>query len=375
VAHELLTLFSGANALPNRNLLFLEMRAMNRSLRCFWHCLLIFPFVAVFTVPSPAGSKKGQKALPPDLAVATGQGAFFVSAELGKVFHGPEAEAIKKVSRLHPIVLTAHMETMKEDFGFRLDDLERIIAFGDLTSVIVTTRKPLDRKKTLETLAPNATKKTAAGKSYYVSDKQPKAVYPINDRSLLIGTPDGIKFPLERLADTKVAGGELQGAIEAAADRPLLIIAMNPKFFRETAKQAGDQAEPFLPLLEAKSWRATLQTAGGLRLRLRAEFANDEAAKKASPGLAKALAGLNDHLDFLGKQMPAFFEAQQKKYEGAKELAGRMEAAMKAARVGLKAATPRVTGNVLEATAQIRTDQPITDAVLLLSLMPRTKKK
>jgi hypothetical protein len=332
-------------------------------------------FVAVSVVPSAAGSKKGQKKLPPDLAVVTEQGAFFVSAELGKVFHGPEAETIKKVSRLHPIVLTAHMETMKEDFGFRLDDLERIIAFGDLTSIVVTTRLPFDRKKTLETLAPNASTKTAAGKDYYVSDKLPKAFYPINDRSLLIGTQDGIKFSLERLAETKIGGGELQGAIEAAADRPLLIIAMNPRFFRETAKQAGEQAEPYMPLLEAKAWRATLDTSGGLRLRLRAEFATDEAAKKAAPGLAKALRALDDYLGLAVKQMPAFLESQQKKYEGAKVLGRRLETAIKAARKGLKATNPRVAGNVVDATAQIRTDEPITDAVLLLSLLPRTKKK
>jgi hypothetical protein len=280
---------------------------------------------------------------------------------------------------MHPVVLTAHTEDVEREYGVRADNIDRFtFAFDTSFTSIITTRKPFDRMKALGTLVPESEEKIAGGKSYYESKKLPKAVYLIDERTLLVGTPQEIKAILERSVDKKGAVQDFKGTLAVAVNRPLLFIALSPSKatgLRETAKQVGGQAEPFLPLLEAKTWRVTLEKEGGLRLRLRAEFASDGAAKKAVPALTNALKGLDDYLAFCEKQIPTFLQGEQKKYEGAKELAGRMETVIQSARAGLKVASPRALGNVVEATAHAKTDTPITDAVLLLSLMPRSKKQ
>lgn len=346
---------------------------MNPSFRRLGVYLLVGLLTAVPGLPTVAGQEADAKSLPPDLAVVTGHGAYLVSMELGKVFHGPEGESVKRLSQLHPLVLTSQQETVEKDFGFRPEEIERVIVFGGLDSMVLMTRKPVERKKLLERFAPGAAERTAGGATYYASEK--KAVYPIDQRTVLLGTPDGVKAILERPAERKGASGELKNAVEEAAARPLLLLAANPLFLRASVKGVGAPAEPFLPLLEANAWQITLDTPDKLRLRLRAEFKDEAAAKKAAPVLDKLLGLLDNYLEMSEKEMPAFLRTQQKQHEGAGELAGRMESAIKSARAGLRAAKTRVRGNVAEAAVIIPTETPVADAVLLLSLLPRAKKQ
>jgi hypothetical protein len=333
----------------------------------FPSCACVLILVVAAGTPVSAGEKP---ALPPDLAVAARFNPFVAVAELGRVFRGREAATIKKVSGLHPLVITSQKDALAAEFGLPAEGIERVIIGPD--AFVLTARKPIDEAAVLARLVPKATEQKAGGKTYHATDT--RAVCRMDDRTVLVGPPVLVKNVLDHPVP---ANAPLIGAVRAAARWPLLLVAVNPGAFRAKATEAGPAVEPFLPLLAAREWRATLETGDDLTLRLRAEFADAAAARKGSAALGRALASLDKgYLAALAAEMPAGLQAQQGPYPGVKELAGRLEKVVTAARAGLrKAAAPRVTGTVVESVVHIETDEPVTTAVLLLSLSPRVKKK
>jgi hypothetical protein len=98
-------------------------------------------------------------------------------------------------------------------------------------------------------------------------------------------------------------------------------------------------------------------------------------AEQAMPALRKLLDGLSDYFATAKKQMPAFFRSQETAFPGAKQVAAKMDQALAAAEAGLGGVQVVRNGRKIEAAVLAKTEQPVSTAVLLVSLIPRAAKK
>ncbi len=73
--------------------------------------------------------------------------------------------------------------------------------------------------------------------------------------------------------------------------------------------------------------------------------------------------------------MPPFLEREPGKYPGVKDLAPRLERTLQSARAGLKDITTDRKGATVLGSARVKTDEPVTSFVLLLSMAPRAAKR
>jgi hypothetical protein len=320
---------------------------------------------------------QAEKPLPPDLALVPPDAALMFVVDLARLQNGPDKEALQKVSAAHPVVLTHELPALTKIVGLRPEEIARavLIAAGPQPAseiAILTTVQALDRDKVLAAIVPGAEEKKIGGKSFFANAQGEKAVALIDNKTIVVGAREAVKALLERPAG---ASGPLQPALQSAAkDKTFVVLAVNPALVRAAAKNAGPGAEHFLPLLEAQSWETTFKPEKGLQLRVRAEFADKEAAQKGRAALDKVLPLLDNYLKMVETQMPKFFKSQEEKYPGVRDVAGRMETAAKAAQTGLQKAMPQIEGNILTLTIQMATDEPAVTTALLLSLMPRAKK-
>jgi hypothetical protein len=327
-----------------------------------------------------ADDAKPAKALPADLALVPEDAAAFLYLEVGKHWNGPEAMTLEKVAQSHPIVPTWWARDLAKHIGVNLTDLERVVAIiADFQKMedfvaILTTRKPFDRAKVLGALVPEAKEMKVEAKTYYVSGKSPLGVRVVNERTLLLGSANGVKGFLSKTAAT--GKGPLQGAVAAAATGEHLLVArINPSYFLAAVKSAGDKGKTFVPLFAAKSWQITADAAKELRINLRLDFANEAAAKEGQKALKGIVEPLIDFTFFAEKGMDAFYKREADKYKGIPELSSRYPKLFQSTRTALKDFKSEQVGSTVRGTLHIKTDEPVTSFVLLLSMMPRAAKE
>ncbi len=333
----------------------------------------------------PGGPAVRAADLPADLALVPADAPAFLCLRVSPYWTGGEAEALKKVSQAHPVVVTSMFtpafspaNDFEKALGLSVADIERVVVvFPDLAKLgdfvaVLTTRKPFNRDKVLGALVPDAKEAKAGGQTYFTSDKSQHGVRVVNDRTVLAGGAEAVRAFLSRPASS---GGALAEAIQTAAGNHLLVVGVVPTTFLPAVKNAGPQARPFVPLLEAKSWQIVVDAEKDLRLNVRMTFASEEAAKEGEWGMKAAAAALASYFEFAAKQMPPFLEREPGKYPGVKDLAPRLERTLQSARAGLKDITTDRKGATVLGSARVKTDEPVTSFVLLLSMAPRAAKR
>jgi hypothetical protein len=127
----------------------------------------------------------------------------------------------------------------------------------------------------------------------------------------------------------------------------------------------------FAPLAKAKAWRIVAEADAGLRIKLLADFANEKDATDSKAALQLIGEKLTALMPFYKENMIPFLNQQQAEHPGAGELATKMTGAIDAASQALKAMEVRSRGNLAGAQIFIKTEEPLTTAVLLLTLTPR----
>jgi hypothetical protein len=322
-------------------------------------------------------AKPAKSALPADLALVPEDAALFLRLEVGSHWNGRESATLKKITKAHPVVVTNWAQDLDKQVGLKMEDIERaVIVVPDFKTpdgfaVILTARKPLDRDKVLGALVPEAQEKKVASKTYYVSDKSHLGAQIVNERVLLVGTAKGVKAFLSRPA---AKDGSLRSAIDAAAGKHFLVVGVNPAAFRAAVTKGGDDAKPFLPLFEAKSWRITMDAAKELRINLRLDFADEDAAKAGQKALTAIVPPLTRYFEMVEKEFPAFAKREEGKYPNVSDAVTRLVDLSKFGRAALKDFAPERKGSTVEGSLRIKTAEPATTFILLLSLMPRAAK-
>ncbi len=326
-----------------------------------------------------ADDAKAEKALPADLALIPEDTTAFLCFQVGRYWNGPEAESLKKISQAHPLVMTWETKELEKETGLSVAEIERFVLVipefkvkGNIAAWIFTTRKPFDRDKVLDAVAPEAKEMKVGTKTYLVSDKSSSGIQVVNERTLMMGTATGLRTFLSRPPVAKE--GALRQAVAAAADKHLLVAGMVPSVFLPVVKNSGDKGKAFVPLFEAKSWRITVDAAKELRINLHLDFANETAAKEGQTALKNLVEPLIDFTFFADKGMNAFYKREADKYKGITELSSRYPKLFENTRAALKEFQSEQKGSTVEGTLRIKTDEPATSFVLLLSMMPRAAK-
>jgi hypothetical protein len=342
--------------------------------------ILAVCLAAILTDSRPllaADDAKAAKPLPADLALVPEDAVAFLCFDVARYWSGPEAEPLKKITHAHPLVLTWETKDFEKEIGLHMADIERfILVFPEVKAAgafayIFTTRKPFDRDKVLGVLVPESKEMKVGTKKYFVSDKSKFGVQLINDRTILFGPDKGVRAFLTRPAAAK--DGTLRQAVVAAADEHLLVAGVNPSAFLPAVKNA-EKLVPFVPLFEAKSWRITADAAKELRINLRLDFANEAAAKEGRTALLSFAQALIDFCTFAEKGMDGFYKREADKYKGVTELSSRYPKLFENTRAALKDFKSEQKGSMVEGILRIKTDEPVTSFVLLLSMMPREAK-
>jgi hypothetical protein len=275
-------------------------------------------------------------------------------------------------------VLTWWTKDLEKQIGLSMADIERVVMvthdIKEINDVIflLTTRKAFDRDKVFAALVPEAKEEKIGAKTYYVSPKSSLSAQVVNERVLLAGMTLGVKKFLSRPAAKQ--RGTLQQAVATAADKHLLVAAANPSAFLPAVKNSGEKGKPFVPLFEAKSWRITVDAAKELQINLRLDFADEAAAEKGQTALKNLVEPLIDFTFFADKGMKDFYKREADKYKGITELSSRYPKLFENTRAALKEFKSEQKGSTVQGTLRIKTDEPVTSFVLLLSMMPRGAK-
>jgi hypothetical protein len=155
----------------------------------------------------------------------------------------------------------------------------------------------------------------------------------------------------------------------------LLVAQADGSLVRDHLKESIRVGDRLHPLLDADSWRATAKaTNEALRINLEVEFLTEEAAQEAVPLFARALTRLDEYFALSERRLPEFFEKQREKFKDAKQLRARMDATIKAARASLKGTAAVRKAKTVSLEIVVATKEPVTTAVLLLSLVPGETK-
>ena len=154
--------------------------------------------------------------------------------------------------------------------------------------------------------------------------------------------------------------------------RPLLVAHCNVPSLELAPEQVPNE---FRPLLSARSWQVRFEPSDrGLSALFQATFADGAAAKESVGALNTVVRLLDQYLAMAETNMPPFLEQQAGEFPRAPDLAAPMKSAIAAARSAAQLARASQSGASAQVTVLVETEEPVTAAVLLLSLMPRPPK-
>jgi hypothetical protein len=299
---------------------------------------------------------------------------YSLTMEVNKYWNGAEAESLKMLSKGHPVILSWEMMHLEKTMGVAAEGIERaamLVQDGDLV-FIVRTVKPVNQRTVIDRLIPKPTETRTEKGHCWTSDKTSQVVCLSDGRTLVIAPAAW------QLSSTEIlpwSAGKLATLGDATTDKTLLVFHFSPAMVRGLVKPDDKRSEPFQPLIEAKSLRLKMEVDHGLRVTFNTVFPDQATAERALPAIKKVVEGLNSYFDMAKTKMPEFLKTQQQQYPGSKEVADRLTRAIDATQTALAHAKIARNANEVEATILVKTEQPASTAVLMLSLVPRPKKK
>jgi hypothetical protein len=313
---------------------------------------------------------------PPDSLALVGKAAGFARLEVGRHWNGPEAALLKKVCQAHPVILLWGGHGLEKGLGLKYGDLDHIlVVVGDFKNLnhavaLFTTRAPFDRDKVFNALVPGGKPGTVKGKEY-VADQAGFAVHAVSKSAFLFGNVAGVEAAL---GQPREAPGELSEALKAAAQKPLLTVALDPRSFAAHVTAAGKDGEAYVPLFRASAWQLTAEAGDDLTLRFGFTFADATAATAAVPAVMAAAAVLDKLLEMSETEFPKFIKRETGQYPDVVNLSEPLLGTISALRAALKDLKPRQEGAVVRADLRIKTNTPATALLMISTLAPRPKK-
>jgi hypothetical protein len=335
------------------------------SRRAVWLVLVmgsLLPGSLGFAAAPPIGSDEGE--------------AFSITVAVGKYWNGAEGKNLQRLAKGHPFVIASWATSAEDGIGVPTAQIERaaVAAVPDGMIYVVRTAKPFEQRKTVEKLIPKATATETKQGNTWTNDKTQCVVCLADGRTLIVAPPASAR----RLAQAPIvawADEKLSALGDPTSSKTLLAFRLSPSVVGGFTKADDSRLEPFRPLGDARSLGMKIEVDQGLQVTFSAEFADEKAAKLGQPALEKVLETLGKYFELAKTKMPEVLRAQHREYPGAKEVAEDLIRAIQAAQAGLRDTKVVRNGNKVEATIAIKTDQPVSTAVLLLSLMPREAKK
>ena len=335
--------------------------------------------LAVILVGFLGGSRgtaddKPPAARPEDDRALVGNAQFCCRIEVGRAWHGPEAALLKKSAS--PIRWSRSGKVTGSRRGSVYSSRTSIAASFLLmswhTSIAGSPssrlREPLDRDKVLTALVPDGKEIEVKGRAYVVGAKDGAGGPCRDNRSLAIGTRAGVEALLTRMPGQPGVLGE----VLTAGPKSLMAMGVQPGMSLQAVRDAGEEAQPFLPLFQARSWQITADEADeALLIRFRLAFADEAKAAEARPGLASIVAPLDWYLTMAETEFPGFRDREAGKYPGAVDLAERMVGTARALRAALKDFKPEQDGPVVRASLRVKTRTPATTLLMIFNLLPR----
>jgi hypothetical protein len=342
------------------------------------HCINSLAFVltqvALLSAQQGAIAVPAQKPLPPDLALVPADTVQLVAFTLGQPWNGAEADSLKRVSSIHPVIPSYHLKDLPANLGVEAENVERMIQLSTPAeqTALVTTIKPYNREKVLAAFVPRAAEKSAGGKTYYHSDTSGNHLYFVDDRTLLLGMGQDLQgFLAREPADNR--HDSLEFALRTIASGAPVVVHVGASGVRAFSADQQLAEGEFATLAKASAWHIVAEPDNGLTIRLLADFENAEDAANAKRELTVIGDKLSAIMPFFKQNMVPFLNNQEAQFPGASELAPKMSAAIDGATDALKQITVRSKDRHAGAQIVIATEEPLTTALLLLTLTPRAQ--
>jgi hypothetical protein len=309
---------------------------------------------ALLTTESTLPAREDVKpaALPSDLAKIPSDGIFFVSVRIADLW---ESELGKPVRQKLAKEIGEPEQAFEKYFGLPLKQVERLTLFaldpmGGEPLLFMHSAQAYDRAKILATHK-NVQEQKYKDQTFYSDDKD-WAVALLDDRSLVFGPPNSIKGLIDH--PMPKAGGDLAGALGAAAGKHSLTVGLNVKGFNDAVgERLPAEVEPFKPLLQALSGTLTVDVAEQSRIAASLIFPDE---KKAEAGLPPFKSGRDLAVAAIDQGVEQM--VQQKGMEKFIELVKQLQAALKAAKI-------EQNGKTLQASAGLRVDVSTVGVVFL----------
>lgn len=293
-----------------------------------------------------------------------------VVLELARFWDGPERDRLQELARLHPFVSVAWLRDAEQATGLTARDVTRLVFSSKPpggAAIAVEMTNPAHAGTLKTALLPTAETANSNGLTYFSNDRL--ALYEYQPTTSLIVLP-AADMPPELLAIQNAAGQVRPLPKIEGAQPALLDVLVHVKAFRN-GLTAANFPPAMASLLDAEEMRLSTEPSDKLTVRMTIHFPDEAKAEEGVSALHNALAHLDQYFAMSEQEMPVAIQRWSVETPTAAKLAPLMAQSLKAARAGLAQPSVTRTGNSVTGVVTIESEQPVTDAALLLSLVPR----
>jgi prepilin-type processing-associated H-X9-DG protein len=191
-------------------------------------------------------------------------------------------------------------QVVEKDLGVVPEDVERLtfVELGPGRSVVVVTARNAYHRRRLAVPAKPFKEEEYRGKTLLVNDPEGPAVALLNVRTFVLAPARTLKQLLDRAG--KPAPGSLTPALREVANKHAAVLGVNAAAVAREGRYyvppgAAREAK-FQPLLAAEEALAVLDLDDGVKLRVRAKFADEAAAMKGEKALRAAVERCREEL-------------------------------------------------------------------------------
>jgi uncharacterized protein DUF1559 len=309
----------------------------------------------------PAEEEATAPSLTSDLAKIPSDGIFLLSGRVADLWNSEQFKSARE--KFKQEIDEGAVKVFQSRFGLPLEQVERMTllilspppSHGE-PLLFVRTVKPYDLAKVIASTK-HAKVKTYKDEMLYIGDKD-WTIYPLDNRSLVYGELREVNALIDH--PQPKTEGHLTAAVRLAAGKHTLVAGLNVKLLHDSvSNHLPGEAEPFLPLLQARSATLCVDFAADSRASAVLSFTTDKdakaALKPAEAGVVLLRAGLGHVLAELGKQ-------KEKEAKDTIQLLKQLDEPLKETRIEQKDATLRATLEIKFDAATV--GQTLVQAVL-----------
>jgi len=320
-------------------------------------------FICGIAAPLCAETTTLAKLVPDDAII-------FVSLQFGDALTaGREAENLELLATAHPVVPLSWIGEVQAATGLRPKNIAHAVAWRTPQrqwQVAIEARQPFNVENVIAALTPDDEGKEQDGRRLYFSEKSGHSLMFLSETRVLLGIEH--KIDLDRKAEPEAASPILQSAI-SSADDALLVVYRNAAIAAAYDESGGLPGPP-----GAEQWSLTMKAVDDLTIGLAGRYESAAAAEAGAEELRKFVAQLRNYVTLAKNRMPVLFKQGEQQYPQGPKLIPQFESAMEATVAELDGMKIATSDQNVSADMTIKTDQPISTAVWLVTLMPRPAK-